>query len=80
LDKKTEGILGVKELMVRRRRSMYGNIYKKCTPTHPLKTTCRIPRIPCYLCHHGQNYIPLNFGTDPISVQDDKYMFIPSIA
>jgi hypothetical protein len=30
-----------KELMVRRHRSMCGNIYKKCIPIHPLKTTCR---------------------------------------
>jgi hypothetical protein len=58
-----------KELMVKRHRSMCGNIYKKCTPSHPLKTTCRIPGIPCYLRHHGQNFTPLNFGTDPISVQ-----------
>jgi hypothetical protein len=56
------------ELMVRRRRSMCGNIYKKCTPTHLLKTTCRILGIPCYLCHHGQNFTFLNFGIDPISV------------
>jgi hypothetical protein len=68
-----------KELMVRRRRSMCGNIYKKCTPPHstpphptpphPLKTTSTIPGIPCYLCQQGQNVTPLNFGTDPISVQ-----------
>jgi hypothetical protein len=54
---------------VRRRRSMCGNIYKKCTPPHPLKTTCIIPGIPCYLCHHGQNFTSLNFGTNPISIQ-----------
>jgi hypothetical protein len=53
---------------VRRRRSMCGNIYKKSIPTHSLKTTCRIPGIPCYLCHHGQNFTPLNFGTNPISI------------
>jgi hypothetical protein len=57
-----------KELMVRRRRSMCGNIYKKCTPIHLLKTTCRIPGIPCYLRHHGQNFTFLKFGADPISV------------
>jgi hypothetical protein len=55
--------------MVRRRRSMCGNIYKKCIPPHLLKTTYRIPRIPCYLLHQGQNFTPLNFGTDPILVQ-----------
>jgi hypothetical protein len=54
--------------MVRRRRSMYGNIYKKCTPPHPLQTTCRIPENQWYLCHHGQNFTPLNFRTDPISI------------
>jgi hypothetical protein len=57
-----------KELMVMRHCSMCGNIYKKCTPPHPLKTTCTIPRIPCYLRRQGQNVTPLNFGTDPISV------------
>ena len=34
------------------------NIYKKCTPLHPLKTTYRIHGIPCYMCHHGHNYPP----------------------
>jgi hypothetical protein len=76
-----------KELMVMRHCSMCGNIYKKCTPPHLLKTTYRIPGIPCYLRHHGQNFTPLNFGTDPISVQGwqvhvytPKCMFIPPSA
>jgi hypothetical protein len=43
-----------KELMVRRRRSMYGNNYKKCTPPHPLQTTCRIPENQWYLCLYPQ--------------------------
>jgi hypothetical protein len=59
-----------KELMVRRRRSMCGNIYKKCIPPHFLKTTYRILGIPYYLLQQGQNVIPLNFGTNPISVQE----------
>jgi hypothetical protein len=58
-----------KELMVMRHCSMCGNIYKKCIPPQPLKTTCTIPGIPCYLRRQGQNVSPLNFGTDPISVQ-----------
>jgi hypothetical protein len=44
---------------------------QKMHPTlpHPLKTTCTIPGIPCYLRRQGQNVTPLNFGIDPISVQ-----------
>jgi hypothetical protein len=47
------------------------NVWKhlqKMHPTHPLKTTCTIPGIPCYLRRQGQNFTLLNFGTDPISV------------
>jgi hypothetical protein len=57
------------------------------TPPHPLKTTCTIPGIPCYLRRQGQNVNPLNFGTDPISVlgwqvhvYTPKCMFIPRSA
>ena len=46
----------------------WGSIYKKCILSHPLKITSTIPGIPCYMYRQGQNFTPLNFETDPISI------------
>jgi hypothetical protein len=41
---------------------------QKMHPKLPLEYHLTIPGIPCYLHRQAQNFTPLNFGTDPISV------------